>query len=162
MSGEPEVHPGVLARVLRLYAGPPEPRPLGARDRSRHRHARAIAVAAGLAVAVVATAAVFSFARGGGDRMPASIASNGCVTTLTVGGNRYVARPLRLQPARALGNAVLRPCASRPVDVAVVALAGIDARRAVGLRGVPTRIYVSTPCARTSNDRLLSCLRSPR
>ena len=162
MSEERELDNAELARVLTLYEGPPTPRTRGT-ARARRTPSRPVIVLIALVViAVVGAAALGVIA--GRDRNPsnASIAANGCTTTLAVAGRHYVARAIpsgRPQLGRSLGDGILRTCGS-PRHAGASVITGVDPRAAVGLRGKAGLIYVAGPCARASAARLLSCLRA--
>ncbi len=161
MSREPLLEDGELARVLRLYEGPPQPRPVLGRAGSRP--SRLALAALVLVIAAGSAAAAVGLVTGSGTRHHAALDPGGCITTLTLAGRRYVERAVGTSlpaPGRRLGSGVWRPCGSPTTTVPATALAGVDARRAVGVRGRRGVIYVAAPCARTPAAQLLACVRA--
>jgi hypothetical protein len=161
VKGEPVVDTDEIARVLRIYEGPSEPR-VSERAGSRRAPGRHVLAIVALVVAAVATAAGLGLVTGHDRaRTHAAIAPTSCTPTLVFGGTRYVERAVpaaRVQLGRALGNGVLRRCGTAAAAASATPLAGIAVGRAVGVRG---QIYVAPRCARAPAVRLLSCLRAP-
>ena len=161
MRGENEVEEAELAHVLRLYEGPSQPRP----HTQRAPRMRPLAVVA-LILAAVALAAVVALATEGTKaRTHDALSSGACADTLAFGGTHYVARAVQarvIARGRVLGHGVLRPCGALARRSTVTTVAGIDTRRAIGVEGRRTVIYVAPACARASSAQLLACLRTPR
>jgi hypothetical protein len=153
-----------LARVLKLYEGPSEPR-VSERAGARRAPDRSVLAIAVLVAAVVAAAAVLGLVTGRDrDRTQAAIAPTDCTTTFAFDGRRYVERAVtarQIQLGRSIGDGILRRCGSTASAASATSLTGIDARRAVGAGSARSRIFVGPRCARAPAARLLSCLRAP-
>jgi hypothetical protein len=164
VKGDPIVDTEEIARVLRLYEGPSEPR-VSERTGPRRAPGRPVLAIVALVVAGVTTAAVLGLVTGRDrDRTHAAIVPTGCTATLALDGRRYVERAVtarEIQLGRSLGDGILRPCGSAAAAASATALAGIDARRAVGVGSARSLIFVAPRCARAPAARLLSCLRAP-
>jgi hypothetical protein len=161
---EPIVDTEEIARVLRLYEGPSEPR-VSERAGSRRARSRPVVAIVALVVAAVATAAVLGLVTGRDRaRTHAAIAPTGCTATLALDGRRYVERAVtarEIQLGRSLGDGILRRCGSAAAAATATALTGIGAPRAVGIGSARSQIFVGPRCARVPAGRLLSCLRAP-
>ncbi|MGZ8695179.1 MAG: hypothetical protein ACXWYS_07045 [Gaiellaceae bacterium] len=152
--------PAEIARVLRLYAGPPHPRLRARAQRSRLRLAAAgVVVCAG---AVACVAAAFALV-GGSERHHAAIAPAQCTPSVVSRGAVYrERRATGFRLGRPLAQAVFRPCGGASTEVTVTSIEGIQQGAAVGVRGRPGRIFVAERCASKPEAALAACLRTPR
>jgi hypothetical protein len=154
MSSGP-VDPAELARVLRLYAGPAQPRPV------RHARVGGRLIAAGLAAggAVAVVIAVVALLGGGRADNHAALAPTQCAPTVVTAGTVYRERAVGGLPlGRPVRKAVLRPCGADPAPVTVTSIAGIPPRTALAVAGRPGRVYVAERCARAPDAKLIACL----
>ena len=108
-----------------------------------------------LAAGVIAGALIAPVVISGGS-------SAGCSTSLYYLGNPYVARKIAGAPpvqAIAIGIGVTRGCGTKPENVDVRSLSGVQASRAIGASGASTAIYVRRGiCTRASARALLACV----
>jgi hypothetical protein len=161
MTSDPLLDDAELARVLRLYEGPAEPSIAPKRS-----HRRLAVASITVAIAGAATAAIVALVSSGPkDRTHAALAPEPCTSTLVLASRTYIQRdvPRGVAPgARRLGDGIFRRCGSAAAKVTVTTLAGVDASRAVAVRGRRQLVYVARECVDAPAGGLAACLRKPQ
>lgn len=152
-----------VARMLRAFEGPADPRPRQRRSRGAPRGRRALlaVIAAAVAISVVGVGA--SFLGGEGEGRPAAVPGAQDCNELRAQGRRYVARRIptgELAVGAPLRGAVLVCGGTRVPDAEVARVVGLPPALALVRPGERRLVYVAAGRCRAAaaGTDLVACL----